>query len=313
MRRAFKHVAVVCLLLSLAATFSPVLGQELVNMEFKEAPLVDVFQILGQLGGYNVLVDPQVRGEVSFVLNNLPVEEALDLVTRTTGYRYKLMGNTLIVASEQRLESEFGTLDVSFVPIENVDVEAARELVSLVVPSVKSYVDEDLSLLVLYGLTSDLRVAEQVLRQYDQRAQGAAPVVVEVAAPVSTVSQMPELEARRIAVRYADGADVLDLARRQLPQRDFSWDEATRTLSGFTTVQEWTAVRQLVEENDLPKFVLRGILSSQAEKIALVEYQGTTTSLREGEFLHDWEAAAIEGGAVSFRQGEKSFTIRMGR
>ena len=42
----------------------PVLASVVVNMEFNQAPLVDVFQILGQLGGC-VLVDPAVTGEVS--------------------------------------------------------------------------------------------------------------------------------------------------------------------------------------------------------------------------------------------------------
>lgn len=84
----WKSVLALCMVLVLTSAFSPVLGKERVNMEFKQAPLVDVFQILGQLGGYNVLVDPSVSGQVSFVLNDLPVEEALDLVTRTTGFRY---------------------------------------------------------------------------------------------------------------------------------------------------------------------------------------------------------------------------------
>jgi type II secretory pathway component HofQ len=114
MRSMWKQVLVVSLVLLLAGVSSPVLAQQLVNMEFQQAPLVDVFQILGQIGGYNVLVDPSVSGNVSFTLNDLTVEEALDLVTRTTGYRYQIVGNTMVVASQQRLKSEFGTQDFTF-------------------------------------------------------------------------------------------------------------------------------------------------------------------------------------------------------
>ena len=41
----------------------------MVDMEFRDAPLVDVFQVLGGMGGLNVLVDPSVSGTVSFYLN----------------------------------------------------------------------------------------------------------------------------------------------------------------------------------------------------------------------------------------------------
>ena len=105
---------------------------------------------LGQLGGYNVLVDPAVTGEVSFVLRDLTLEEALDLVTKTTGYGYELVGNTLVISTAQRLKTEFGTEDVRFVSIKHVDVQDAQRLVQLVVPGV-SYVDPELNLLVLTG------------------------------------------------------------------------------------------------------------------------------------------------------------------
>ncbi len=111
-RRGMLAVALIFMLL--AASLSAA-AAEMVNMEFKQAPLVDVFQILGQLGGgYNVLVDPSVTGQVTFALSNLTVEEALDLVTRTTGYRYKLVGNTLVIGSDQRLRTEFGKEDFRF-------------------------------------------------------------------------------------------------------------------------------------------------------------------------------------------------------
>jgi len=171
------------LILMLLTASLPALAGEMVNMEFKQAPLVDVFQILGQLGGYNVLVDPSVTGQVTFALKNLTVEEALDLVTRTTGYRYKLMGNTLVIGSAQRLKTEFGTEDFRFIKVEHVNVEAAQRLVSLVAPGVKTYVDHEQSLLVLFGLTSDLDVAGKILRQYDQKSFTAPDQAATVKTP----------------------------------------------------------------------------------------------------------------------------------
>lgn len=318
MRARWKPLFAFCLtmIVVMASALIPVLAQERVNMEFKQAPLVDVFQILGQLGGHNVLVDPSVQGNVSFVLNDLPVEEALDLVTRTTGYRYKVMGNTLIIASEARLKSEFGTEDFSFVSVEHVQAQAARDLLSLVVPGVRSYVDEELNLVVLFGLTSDLKLAEQVLRQYDRQAAG-----VSVPATATVVSQvvaepMEEVEPlvrNAVYVRYADGQGIVEMLGRLWPQREFGWDAGTRYLTGLTTEEEWAKVVALLDEQDVPEFELKGVLTSQNQTVVLVDFQGTTTLLKLGDTLAGWEVTSIADGVVQFSQGQRSFEARIGR
>lgn len=316
----WKQLLVVCSILVLFTAVAQVYAGGVVNMEFQQAPLVDVFQILGQLGGYNVLVDPSVSGDVSFVLNDLTVEEALDLVTRTTGYRYQLVGNTLVVASAARLKTEFGTEDVKFVSLKYVEVEAAQRLVSLMVPGVRSYVDPALDLVILYGVTSDLEVAEQVLLQYDQQGSRrpapqvtspAQPIAVEDKAEVEVVEE--ELVNGSITLLYAEGAPILDALRQGFPQREFAWNEPAKMLTGRATSQEWEQVNVIVREFDYPDFLVKGILSSADQMIALIEYQGRTNMLKVGEALHGWTVRDISAGTVEFAQGSRSFSIRLGR
>jgi hypothetical protein len=303
------------LVLFLTTAFAPISLAQVVNMEFKQAPLVDVFQILGQLGGYNVLVDPSVSGDVSFVLNDLPVEEALDLVTRTTGYRYQLMGNTLVVASESRLKTEFGTEDVSFVSVNHVEVADAQRLVTLMVPGVRSYVDADLSLVVLFGVKSDLEKAEQVLAQYDRQGGLRPAQTVPKESPVAadTKDEGDPLVSGSITPLYADSTQILDAVRSAFPHREFAWNAQVGTLTGLATAEEWEQVRLIVHDFDYPGFVVKGVLSSAEQMIALVEYQGTTTMLKTGESLHGWTVETITSNTVKFVQGSRSFTIGLGR
>ena len=309
--RARRLILVITVLLVFASVISPAFAKDLVNMEFKQAPLVDVFQILGQLGGYNVLVDPAVTGEATFSLKDLSFEEALDLVTRTTGYRYKLMGNTLVIASDQRLKTEFGTQDFSFVPVQYVDVAAAQRLVTLVVPNVKSYVDQDQNLLVIYGLTSDLDLAKSILKQYDQKSFASAPeqeAAVEVAAEPEIA-----LSTRAVGVLYGSGSEILAQLRREWPGRDFRWDESTQSIIGETTRDEWQLVEALIYELDLPKFDLKGLLGTQEQTMALVEYKGVTTLVKQGDLLSEWEVALIAENQVEFTRGHQKVIARMGR
>ncbi|NMB20055.1 MAG: hypothetical protein GX979_04260, partial [Firmicutes bacterium] len=54
MKFEWTLVFALCLLLVVASIPALALANQVVNMEFQQAPLVDVLQILGQLGGYNV-------------------------------------------------------------------------------------------------------------------------------------------------------------------------------------------------------------------------------------------------------------------
>lgn len=310
MNSRWKLILVLCLALVVSVS-SLGSGQELVNMEFKQAPLVDVFQILGQLGGYNVLVDPSVSGQVSFSLKDLAVEEALDLVARTTGYRYQLVGNTLVIASAERLKSEFGTEDFTFVVIQHVGVDAAQRLVSMIVPGVKSYTDPALNLLVLFGPTTDLETAKLIVKQYDQKA--FAPP--EPVTGVSAVSEPKpkEVASRAIPVYYGDGLEIVAALRQNWPHREFSWDEKTQNVLGQTLLAEWAEVEFFVQERDLPRFQVKGILGSADQIMVLVEFRGVTTLLKQGEALHDWTVTSVEGGDVEFSQGGQKFTVGMGR
>lgn len=299
-----KLVFIVGLVLIMASA-SSALASSILNMEFEDAPLPNIFKVIGQSGGYNVLVDPSVSGEFSFVLKNMSVTEALDLVTRTTGYRYRLLGNTLIIGTEDRLKSEFGTEDVIFALVENVPVEKAAQMVDLMVPSVTTYVDEDVNLLVLFGLSTDLKFAQELLVQYDQKAFISPD-------PWAETTGGERLVMRFARVQYA-GADMVDYAQALLPSRDFRYDAKTKNLSAMTTADEWKRVEQLILEKDFPDFVLKGLVSEVKPISALVEYEGKITIVKTGEFYHGWEVKEIKNTGVEFSQGERSFTVRIGR
>lgn len=116
------------------------LAEAVLDMDFKEAPLGDVFQVLGELAGYNVLIDPSVTGTISFYLKELTVTEALDLLIQVSGYDYRIVNNTLVVASKARLDERFQSQDSAFVALKNVSAQDASRLLAIVVPGVKTYI-----------------------------------------------------------------------------------------------------------------------------------------------------------------------------
>src|SRR5690554_1277158 len=73
------------------------------NINFNDVDYADIYRALGESAGLNVLVDPAVQGKGTFQLKDVTALEAIDLVSKLTGFVYRLEGNTLIVGPAERL------------------------------------------------------------------------------------------------------------------------------------------------------------------------------------------------------------------
>lgn len=76
-----------------------------VTVDFVGAEIADVLKALSLQTQTNIVTSPEVKGTVTVSLAGVGVEEALDLVTRLSGYRYAKLGNTYVVATPQGLQN----------------------------------------------------------------------------------------------------------------------------------------------------------------------------------------------------------------
>lgn len=77
-----------------------------ITMDFKEADIETVLRLLSLKSGMNIVAGPEVTGTVTVRLENVPWEEALEVVLRTYGYVYEKKGNIIRVTTRQNLAQE---------------------------------------------------------------------------------------------------------------------------------------------------------------------------------------------------------------
>jgi len=65
------------------------------SIDFLNGDLVDVFKLLADVSGLNVVVNPGVAGRVTCKMYDVPWDQLLDLILRTNGLGYLLEGNVL--------------------------------------------------------------------------------------------------------------------------------------------------------------------------------------------------------------------------
>ncbi|NLB74390.1 MAG: hypothetical protein GX795_10285, partial [Firmicutes bacterium] len=112
-----------------------------VTIELKGADVRDVLKILAELGNVNIVSDPTVRGEISLSLKEVPITDAVELVTRATGLSYRYVGNTLVVGLPERFKTGFDHIETRIVKLDYASPEDMKDALRLVVPPDKIQMD----------------------------------------------------------------------------------------------------------------------------------------------------------------------------
>jgi len=74
-----------------------------VTLDFKEADIRNVLKIVSYKSGVNIVTTPEVMGNVSVRLVDVPWEKALDVILKTYGFGYEKQGNIITVAPIEKL------------------------------------------------------------------------------------------------------------------------------------------------------------------------------------------------------------------
>ncbi len=81
---------------------------EPISLDLKDADIKDVFRTISQLTGLNIVIDPEVRGTVTVQLEDVPWDQALDLILKQNSLGYVLENNIMRIATTSKLQAEEG-------------------------------------------------------------------------------------------------------------------------------------------------------------------------------------------------------------
>ncbi|MHB8501371.1 MAG: type IV pilus secretin PilQ [Candidatus Acidiferrales bacterium] len=79
---------------------------EPISVNLKDVDLRDFFRLIHEISGLNVVLDPAVKGTLTIVLDEVPWDQALDIVLQNNGLDKQLSGNVLRIATHETLRKE---------------------------------------------------------------------------------------------------------------------------------------------------------------------------------------------------------------
>jgi type IV pilus assembly protein PilQ len=89
-----------------AAAIGPKYTGEPISVNLKDVDLKDFFRLIHEISGLNVVLDPNVHGTLTVVLDDVPWDQALDIVLKNNELARELEGNVLRIATVDTLKHE---------------------------------------------------------------------------------------------------------------------------------------------------------------------------------------------------------------
>ena len=145
--------------------------QKPVTLEFREAPLRQVFEALARSANINFVFDKDVRGDakVTVFLRNVTLDEALRVILSTQQLDRKLLNESSVLifpntAAKQREHQELITRTLY---LTNADVKQVQAMVRTIAKVRDIHIDERLNLMIVRDTPEVMRLVEKLIASID--------------------------------------------------------------------------------------------------------------------------------------------------
>jgi type IV pilus assembly protein PilQ len=171
---------------------------EPISVNLKDVDLRDFFRLIHEISGLNVVLDPAVKGSLTIVLDEVPWDQALDIVLQNNSLDKQLNGNVLRIATRSTLKTEAETM-------RDLEKAQAEAIAPVTVTRVLSYgkagtmkdtlkkflssrgdilSDDRSNQLIIRDIPSVIPTIDNLIRQLDRKSQQ-----VEIEARVVSASR----------------------------------------------------------------------------------------------------------------------------
>jgi type IV pilus assembly protein PilQ len=158
---------------------------EPISVNLKDVDLKDFFRLIHEISGLNVVLDPDVHGSLTIVLDDVPWDQALDIVLKNNALSRQLDGNVLRIATMDTLRREAdgrrAQQEAESMAVERVTVTRFLSYAHSkdVVPTIKKFLssrgdivsDDRTNAVIISDIPSTIPGADRLIQQLDRKTQ----------------------------------------------------------------------------------------------------------------------------------------------
>jgi len=177
---------------------------EPISVNLKDVDLKDFFRLIHEISGLNVVLDPNVKGTLTIVLDEVPWDQALDIVLVNNGLDKQLNGNVLRVATRDTLKREAETA-------RDLQKAQAEAVAPVTVTRVLSYANAKTMVITLKKFLSargDIFADERSNQLVIRDIPSVIPTLDNLIHQLDRKSQQVEIEARVVQASRSFSQDI---------------------------------------------------------------------------------------------------------
>jgi type IV pilus assembly protein PilQ len=158
---------------------------EPISVNLKDVDLKDFFRLIHEISGLNVVLDPNVHGTLTIVLDDVPWDQALDIVLKNNDLARELEGNVLRIATVDTLkkeaESRRGQVEAEALAVDKVSVTRFLSYAKAkdVIVTVKKFLsqrgdvvaDDRTNAVIINDIPKSIPAIDRLLTQLDRKTQ----------------------------------------------------------------------------------------------------------------------------------------------
>jgi type IV pilus assembly protein PilQ len=158
---------------------------EPISVNLKDVDLKDFFRLIHEISGLNVVLDPQVHGTLTVVLDDVPWDQALDIVLKNNDLARELEGNVLRIATVDTLKHEADArraqVEAEALAVEKVSVTRFLSYAKAkdVIITVKKFLsqrgdvvaDDRTNAVIINDIPKSIPTIDRLLTQLDRKTQ----------------------------------------------------------------------------------------------------------------------------------------------
>ena len=184
---------------------------EPISLNLKDVDLKDFFRLVHEISGLNIIIDPNVSGSVTMVLDAVPWDQALDIVLKNNRLDKTLEGNVLRIAkvetlsAEQQAAAQLAAAREDAQPLVTIFRPVNYAKATLMATMLKAWtgggalskrgtvlVDDRTNTLVISDIQTQIPVIESIIGKLDKKAK---QVAIEARIILATASFSRSLQA----------------------------------------------------------------------------------------------------------------------
>ncbi|MGO9865187.1 MAG: type IV pilus secretin PilQ [Terriglobales bacterium] len=158
---------------------------EPISVNLKDVDLKDFFRLIHEISGLNVVLDPMIHGTLTIVLDDVPWDQALDIVLKNNDLSRQLDGNVLRIATVETLKKEAdgrrAQIDAEALAVDKVSITrflSYAHAKDLLIPLKKFLsqrgdivADERTNAIIVNDIPAVLPQIDRLIQQMDRKTQ----------------------------------------------------------------------------------------------------------------------------------------------